>query len=482
MAAASQPTQIFSRKQLTSQQTPAYVAEAEAQLERREFAEARQTLEQGLAAHGPSVAALLGLAGAFWDDPDTTARDPKRSIDSLKEAIQLAPKDARPYALLGRYLLSKGLRDQALNFLDRAIQLDPQDGTSRRLRERASLQKQKQYTVVANAKDLLGPAGIQANDAKASSLSPAAQAKKEVTRFLQFDPARAADAMEQVEQAEASASIDDAIGALVGAGLVKADTSLLKAQRTRRATGMVGRILGIVMLAAVGATFGVAYQRVFPARTTNLDANDAVLDSGSVAAIGRFLERADAERDPEHQVMSALGHALLVADHGADDSHVESVEQRLRSLPAEHRRDSRALLARALIVAHPIADPDPSLGDELEQALRMPPRDGTSSQWLALALAAQRWSSNDPAGVVDVLSPWALGADTLGRVDLELARAFAAQDEDTLALEVLARLTTRLPRYLPAHTLAVALDFRLLTRDAPLRTDRGNADSDASEL
>ncbi len=85
----------------------------------------------------------LLLAEIYWE-----LNRSEESIASLKEAITSAPKDARAFGLLGRYLLYKGLPAQALNFLDRAIELNPQDTGFRKLRMRAQRQKDKAYAIL----------------------------------------------------------------------------------------------------------------------------------------------------------------------------------------------------------------------------------------------------------------------------------------------------------------------------------------------
>jgi tetratricopeptide (TPR) repeat protein len=238
-------TQVVPRKKLAGSGAPPYVAEAEALLEKREFAAALAVLEQG-AKDGPKpIEALLAFAEAHWE-----LVHPKESIDFLKEAIQKAPKDARPFAQLGRYLLYKGLRDQAMNFLDRAIALDPNDPETKKLRERAALNKKKAYTVVANAADFTAALGEK------KPQGATRMHKKEATRFLSVDPAKAAEELAKAESGAAE-EMDRALAALLGADLLGVDAKLLKPEAaTSSAGGTVRTVIAFVVVALSGLLVG----------------------------------------------------------------------------------------------------------------------------------------------------------------------------------------------------------------------------------
>lgn len=458
------PTQVFSRKKLASEATPPFVSDAEQRMEKGDYAGARAALEEGLRQHGRSVEALLGLAEAYWDDPDTKARDPKRSIDFLKEAIQLAPKDARPYALLGRYLLSKGLRDQALNFLDRAIQLDPNDGASRRLRDRASLQKKKQYTVVVNAKDFAVQKAGGPGEPPPPPAAPAGtvqQVKREATRFLQIDPERAASELEKAERAVEN-EVDAALAALLGADLVRVDMSILKDRARRRGVNVVRTLIAFVVVVAAGLALGAVMQRAAPARSVSVGGLPGLVALGTPSALEDALEKAERDADEDDRPWVALAHALLLVEHGADEGHLQSAEDALASADAG-RRAPPALLARALLATRPLAERDEELGADLEVAEGDPKL--AENPYVLMALAERARAKGDEDAVVELLSRAGLSEDAPPRATHELARAFARKGQLPTAETLLERLATRHPRYTPALATALAVDVAALARE-----------------
>ncbi len=466
MSAPRPPTQVFNRRKLASATTPPFVAEAEQLMEKGDYANARARLEEGLRQGGRSVEALLGLAESFWDDPDTKTRDPKRSIDFLKEAIQLAPKDARPYALLGRYLLSKGLRDQALNFLDRAIQLDPQDGASRRLRDRASLQKKKAYTVVANAKDFVVQKGGGAGEIPAPPPAPPGsvqQAKREATRFLQIDPARAAEELEKAERSVTN-EVDAALAALLGADLVRADVSILKGSAQRRGINIVRTIVAFVIVVTVGLAAGAVLQRAAPRGDASASGLAALVGADTPSSLSKALELANEDEDESAHAWSALAHALLLVEHGADEGHLQNVEDALSAASGPTRRSPPALLARALIATRPLADDDDELAADLDATAGDPKQ--KDDPYLLMALAERARASGDPTQASELLARAGLDRGAPPRATHELARTFLVRGDPALAAELLKRLATSHPRYTPALATAVAVDAVLLARSS----------------
>lgn len=452
-------------------------------MEKGDYAGARSALEQGLRQAGKSVEALLGLAEAYWDDPDTKTRDPKRSIDFLKEAIQLAPKDARPYALLGRYLLSKGLRDQALNFLDRAIQLDPNDGASRRLRDRASLQKKKQYTVVVNAKDFAVQKGGGPGQPPPPPPAPPGtvqQQKREATRFLQIDPARAASELEKAEQAVES-EVDAALAALLGAEIVRPDLSILKGRAERRGVNVVRTLFAFVLVVVAGISLGALLQRAAPARGASLGGLPGLVFAGTPSALEEALEKAEGDTDEEDQPWVALAHALLLVEHGADEGHLQSVEDALAA-SGQSRRAPPALLARALVATRPLAERDDELDTDLEVAQGEAKL--ANDPFLLMALAERARAKGDEERVIELLSRAGLSEDAPPRATHELARAFARKGQLPTAAKLLESLATRHPRYTPALATALAVEISSLAqageKEEPDEPTDGQDDDDES--
>jgi tetratricopeptide (TPR) repeat protein len=447
-------TQIVQRKKLASANTPHFIAEAEAMIERKQFADARLRLEEGIAAPGQRVVeALLALAEAYWDDPDTAARDPKKSIDFLKEAIQLAPKDARPFALLGRYLLSKGLRDQALNFLDRAIQLDPSDGAIRRLRDRATLQKKKAYTMVANVADF---AAMEGKRAAAHESSAAAQHRKEATRLLQIDPKKAAEELAKAERGEQN-EVDRALADLLAASLVGADLSILESASAVTSRGGILRTLfAFFFVICVGVVFGAALYYFAPQASSAPKGIEALVLTDTPSALEK-ASRAEPEEDlPLDNAWKALAHALLYVEHGADEGHVQSAEDQLGTMVGPARRSPPALLARALLSTTNIAEADDEIASDLEAAAGDEKVREHPFTRMALAVDARRAGDGDRS--LSLLASAALEDDAPPRALNQLARAYAAEGQHRMAQQLVQRLWQKHPLHTPSMVTAIAAD------------------------
>lgn len=439
----TQGTQIISKEVLEAASTPAFVRDAVARMQSGAFEEARTLLEQGLQS-GRSVVALLALAESYWDDPDTRARDPKKSIDFLKEAIQLAPRDARPYALLGRYLLSKGLRDQALNFLDRAIQLAPNDASSRRLRDRATLQKKKQYTVVVNAADFTAQ-----KQKKVQVTSAAEQHKKEATRFLAIDPKRAAEELEKAERGENDAIVE-ALSGLFATELLSADLSLLTdTARVKRRGGFLRSIFAFLVVVVLGVGLGATVERLVPpdAGPPEEQARQLLLRD-TAPALTRAIEMAPNLESTPIAGYAALAHVLLFVEHGADESHIQSAEDALQAASAEARRTPEALYARVLLRDVPLANDDADLAQDLDTS-----RDGGAnlSPFVSLALAESARQKGDVQGHREHLAAAGFHRDAPVRAMHVLARHHAAHGD----LDVAQGLLDRIWRIAPSHTLGL---------------------------
>jgi tetratricopeptide (TPR) repeat protein len=364
-------TQVVPRKKLAGSGAPPYVAEAEALLEKREFAAALAVLEQG-AKDGPKpIEALLAFAEAHWE-----LVHPKESIDFLKEAIQKAPKDARPFAQLGRYLLYKGLRDQAMNFLDRAIALDPNDPETKKLRERAALNKKKAYTVVANAADFTAALGEK------KPQGATRMHKKEATRFLSVDPAKAAEELAKAESGAAE-EMDRALAALLGADLLGVDAKLLKPEAaTSSAGGTVRTVIAFVVVALSGLLVGGLAFHFGPKGGVDPDDVPALVARDTLTSLRRAVDLTAGAEDASQNGVAALAHALLLVEHGGDLGMLERAEQ-LLGADAAQKKSPAGLYARALIKRHPRAETDADLDDDLAKA------SAPGDPWTLLAFAAR---------------------------------------------------------------------------------------------
>lgn len=445
----SQSTQIISKDVLLAVTTPEFVRDAVEAVRSGNFAHARMKLESGMQTHR-SVVGLLALAEAYWEDPDPNTRDPKKSIDSLKDAIQLAPKDARPYALLGRYLLSKGMREQALNFLDRAIELDPEDAGSRRLRNRATLQAKKQYNVV-----IQGAAPLDASKPGAGQAP-----REEVTRLLQIDPSKAVEKL----KAETAASTEreailEALGSLFSADLLQANMEILQKSSTqRRRFGIVHFMIGMVSVATFGFVFGGVLSWFAPQEPASaLQQQNAWLEEDTPESLTRVLGNRDEELTPKRKMQGVLAHVLLHVMHGADKGHLDVAIEVLRDIDDTTKMMPEALYARALLLGSSSSYEDASLDADLESQNAL--STGPKSPYLHLALAARLKQNGVLSASAAALEQAVAASAAPRRAQLELAKTYAALGEDKQAHNVLARLLRQHPGYLSAHITNVTHAF-----------------------
>ena len=442
-------TMLISKKMLEGANNPPFVQDALKMIEAGDFVAARGKLEAGIAdKNARPIEAMLALASAYWDDPDQRARDPKKSIEYLKEAIDLSPKDARPYALLGRYLLAKGLRDQALNFLDRAIQLDPDNADARRLRDRASLQKKKQYTVVAKASDFTE----QKSKKKGAGVGKAEGFKKQATRLLKLEDVSGAAAELEKAKVGAGAEIDVALSALLGAELVKADQKLLESKGSRgRGVAILRTLIAFVVIGIVGLALGGLVSRVMPeAKGSPEEQLVQKLRADRASTLDQVLsESLDLEGDAAGSAL-ALANALLTFEHGADEDHLKNAEEAIKNLDAKGRQLPLALLARALLTQWELADGDPELKNDLERAVAA---EGTRDDPWILQAAALRAPERDVR--IRLLSRAAFVEDPPLRALHELAREHAAQGEADLAIDLIERIWKKEPAH--GRSLATAV-------------------------
>jgi tetratricopeptide (TPR) repeat protein len=443
-------TMLISMKMLEAGRNPPFVMEAISMLESGEFAGARSKLEEGMKGGERPVEGLLALASAYWDDPDQRSRDPKKSIEYLKEAIDLAPKDARPYALLGRYLLSKGLRDQALNFLDRAIQLDPENADARKLRDRASLQKKKQYTVVVQAKDFNKE---QTPKRKGGGVGQAEGFKKQATRLLKLEDIGGAAAELEKAQHGVGAQVDNALSALLSADLLQADRALLEGAGARgRGVAIVRTLIAFTLIAAVGLVVGAAVSRLMPEpKGTPEEQLLARLASDRASTLQDVLNRGLEVEGPQVQGALALANILLLLEHGGDEGHLQNAEDSLSQADSAGRNTPAALLARALLADIPLANPDPELKSALERAAA--DEKTRDDPWVLMAVAARA----KPSARLALLTRAAFVDDAPVRALHQLARTHAARGERQLALDLLERIWDREPQHGASLATAIAV-------------------------
>ncbi len=436
-------TQIISRKALTDAATPPYMVAVDTAIQQaadekdrgqrlKKFEHALQLLEGSLGTKKRELHDCLALAECHWE-----LTQPQKAIEFLKEAIQLAPKDARPYALLGRYLMYKGLRDQALNFLDRAIQLDPDDAATRKLRERAALNKKKQYTVVVNANDLQ-------NLGKNKAGGEVAKKKAEATRMIQIGQVAAGTAeLERAAHGEGN-QFDGALSALFGADVLGADTSILKPDEKKGAGIVIVRaFIAFSFIAVLGLVTGVAFELFGPSGPPGAeDALAALLLKDTTSSLELAASKAEDKGD-KALAEAAVAHALLVADHGAGTDRVESVGFMLEGADDEVRTSPQALAARVLIQWHPDAPEDAALDDILKEANEVDEK--KNDPWLVMARAERALQQGKDDKAFSLLHRAALGKKGLPRALHRLAREYAQRGQFGPAMSQLERLWQSYP-------------------------------------
>jgi tetratricopeptide (TPR) repeat protein len=452
----SQGTQVFSRKQIGMAGLPDYVREAEGLVEKAMaekdrgtrnslFEKALSLVVGGVGANKRAIHDCLLLAECCWELVRA-----QESIEYLKEAIQLAPKDARPYALLGRYLVYKGLRDQALNFLDRAIQLDPDDQATRKLRERAVLQKKKQYTVVVNTADVAALAPQKKENQQL-------QRKAEATRLL--DLGQIKEAAEELQAAEhgANNALDLALASLLGGNLTSADMSILLPEAPRtRAGGIVRAIIGFSLVIVVGVVMGAVFKTILP--KSGGPASDSI---GALVLSDRtssLLEAATkVDETPEDVGLVGLGaaaHALLYAEHAGEVSHREAALSLLSTAPPPAQKSHAALFARALLARLPDVEADATIDDDIDEAAESTT---THSTFLALARAERLRHQGDTEGALAFLRPAAFATNPSARALHLLARLEAEAGHAGAALILIERLWKSTPLHGPSLATAALI-------------------------
>ncbi|MCP4500195.1 MAG: hypothetical protein GY822_09575 [Deltaproteobacteria bacterium] len=486
-------TQVISRKQLASANTPPYIKDVEVLLEvalqksatatnkeqKRtikipDLEKALGILESSSSEH-PPVEHLLALAEVHWE-----LENSKESIAFLKKAITLAPKDARPYALLGRYLLNKGLRDQALNFLDRAIVLDTTDVQSKKLRERAARQARKSYTVVVNAQDLAK--GPEKKD-KASKQ----EQKAEATRLLDIDALRAEQALEQVAADEGSenAVIDKALSALLGASLSNADTALLLPDEkwSGTATKFLKTAIVFMLVGFISLVGGAVFQRARPKTEVKFgnEVQEALFKSSpkSLLTADAMMIQNEKLGMPQER---ALVYALLYADFGKDLLHLDTAVEGLEKLDDKQRQTPEGLLLRALVQQSGDAKEDKGLDADIEKSLQKPTHKGRSFE--AMARVERLKQRGDQALSIEVLSNAALVEDAAPRSLLLLAKLEAAIGNLPLAKSYISHGLKRHPAHAPFLSFGLLLwgtHEPATEKEEPKKKKAKNDDSKGSE-
>jgi|GEM_PF-1838155 len=472
-------TQVISRKQLASANTPPYIKEVETLIEvaltkasSATSKEQKRTvkvpdLERALgileknSSGSPPVEHLLALAEVHWE-----LENSKESIAFLKEAIQLAPKDARPYGLLGRYLMNKGLRDQAMNFLDRAIALDPGDVQSKKLRERAARQARKSYTVVVNAQDL-------AKSASDKKKNKAAAGKAEATRLLDVDALRAEQALEQAAAVEDAVEnqLDDALAKLLATDLSGADVGILKPESSSasKAGRLVKTLVVFGMIGIIGMLNGAVFQR---ARPKSGPVSQTLLEKAIFQATPKSLIDAEARiiQDPEmgNATQRALVSALLYADFGHDLLHLDTAVEALSTLKDAEKKSPAGLLLRALVQRADDAEKDASLDDELQKAkLRQVEADDVL---IAMARAERHAQRGDLSAATFALADQALSAQSSPRALVQLARYEAARGNLALTRSYIAHGLKMFPEHAPLLAMGLLLEDN---RPLPTKKSKG---------
>ncbi len=457
-------TQLFNRKQIADGGSPPYlqeveslIAQAHQQKDRGQrikgFEDALSLLQGAIAGNQHSLGDYLALAELHWE-----LTKPQESINYLKEALQLAPKDPRPYALLGRYLLNKGLRDQAMNFLDRALQLDPDDAATRKLRDRAALQQKKNYTVVVNAKDLA------AQPSPEKPAGQAAQKKAEATRLLNLNDLKGAAAALEEAHSGINHEVDRALAGLLGASMVGADVSILAENAKAKKTGGIVRALfAMLIIAMVGLTLGVAYRAWRPASTGGpLAELQAQVRSDQTSELMKALPHSE-ELGNQAADLGALAHALLVAEHGKDKSHFEAAIAILETAPAGKTKTPEALLARTLLLKVPGADADGDLDPDLSEAAEEKALQRNPYLLMARAERAQQLGAGDAAATL--LHQAALAEEVHPRAVLQLALLYAERQQYDAALRYLERIWQTHPHHGPSLAAAVPVAHLAAYRD-----------------
>ncbi|MBL91821.1 MAG: hypothetical protein CMH56_08440 [Myxococcales bacterium] len=342
-----------------------------------------QTADDGMA---QSPEFLLLKAEIHWE-----LVQPQEAIGALKLAIQKNPRHAGAYALLGKYLLNKGLPEQALNFLDRAITLDPGLAEAKRIRNRAERQKQKKYASLSShaAAQLEGP-GKKSNQSNE---------RKEVTRQFMLNPS---GGLEKVEEnlKTTDAALDEAFKLLLGAESVGAKSEFNDANQAG-VSRMVSLIIAMGFLLFLGTSFGVG--GFFILETISIQTAEqslfAELEKDNAPNLANVLRQAqlllaqETEKESEVLAAQALAHYLLWRDHLDGLNHLERSAELIDSLDNTGLASPYGILVRAYFKADRSIEVSSlaSLDEDLRDALKAP----SPHPYLYLAAALLEDNSDD---------------------------------------------------------------------------------------
>lgn len=452
-------TQFFSISMLElGREAPAWVQSARQQLKAGRYAEVQKTCTDGLKHDPRQLDGLLYLAEAFWEQQQAAS-----AINVLKEAVVAAPRDGRPYALLGRYLLLKGLREQAIKFLEQAVTLNPEDVQSRKQLDRTRNLIRRGYQKVdaqhggdaTREASRLMPVPTLHGDGSSAGAPPGALREDTGEISGLKHAARNAAALE-------AAGVDKAVAALLTGNLfsvqLRDDRGIVNdpTKRTRMVLSAVALLLAVLVGLPIGM---LARSRVTQARGGSpLERAYLLICEGTPGTLREAAVLLDTLGqngvDPEGaQPLLAMAQAIVAVDHGGGPIAREDAERALNRLgDGNARRTPAALMARHLLT-HLDPDRDPALVDDLAAALADAPRDA----WVRAVAARRLQDAGDEDGaLIQWRTAWTLDP-SLPWVAMGLAATHARLGDHKQALTIAdALLSIR-----PAHTEALVLSTLL---------------------
>ena len=464
------------RRKIATQSTPAYITEAEKVIiaagqetdrsaARKKYESAQEILKKGLGSGKRTLGDYLANAEVHWE-----LTEPKESINCLKEAIQLAPKDPRAYALLGRYLLYKGLRDQAMNFLDRAIQLDPSDSSTKKLRDRATLQQKKNYAVVGKASE--------SDSQKAQPAGREAQHKQEATRLMQLG--KVSEATEELSKAQhgTNHAVDKALAALLYATESEADTHILaedQEEKSKKGAALLF-VLTLSLISVAALVMGTFIQFKFPSQDAS--AGSEVLElirKDQISTLQEALLRLDEDAEQNTPHYSGLISALLLHDHGSDAATLETAETYLSEASEEQKSSGIGLLARTLIQRFPEASSDENLMEDLKTARDA---ENQADPFALMAFGEYEAQNGELEKALSFMKKAALAQSPPARAIHRFAGLLAQSGNHQLSAQFLQLLWEQYPKHSASLSTASALAF-LMEHASPQGTEPNINDVDA---